>query len=92
MRAMIAFLLLFHPFIGPKLSPTRDGTQYHLPPHGKRKILNELTGEIDALMTSFYFFLHHTKSDWATFTVDKYFIREASLTFNILHINIVKRR
>lgn len=51
MGADIALLLLYPP-LGSLFPPGRYSTQYHFLAHLERKIINQLAGEINTLMTT----------------------------------------
>jgi hypothetical protein len=53
---VVSFLFLTHPSLGSKLPPGWYRPQYHLFPNRKGKIINELAGEVAALMTTLYAF------------------------------------
>jgi hypothetical protein len=52
MRAVIPFLLFFHPLLSPKLPPGGDRTQYHFFADGKGKVIDKLAREITTLVTT----------------------------------------
>lgn len=84
MRAVVSFLLLFHPFLCSQPLPGGNRTQYHLFPDTKGEIIDELAGEIAALVTALDSLRGCTGSDGTSYTVFEQNIGQAAFAFNIL--------
>jgi len=83
MGAVVSFLLLFHPPPGPQPLPGGNRTQYHLFPDTKREIIDELAGEIAALVTTLNSLRGCTSPDGTTYAIFEQNIGQAAFAFNI---------
>jgi hypothetical protein len=86
MRAVVSFLLLFHPSLGPKPFPGGNRTQYHLFPHREGESIDKLAGEIAALVTTRNSLCGCTSPDGTIYTVFEQNIGQAAFAFNIFGI------
>jgi hypothetical protein len=83
MGAVVSFLLLCHPLRSPQPLPGGNRTQYHLFAHRKRESIDELAGEIAALVTTRNSLRGCTGSDGTRYTVFEQNIGQAAFAFNI---------
>ena len=89
---VVAFLLLLHPSLGSKFSPSGNSTQYHLLPDRDWEILNELAGKIIALVAPLDAFLNHARLNRTGLTVHERLVGEASLAPDIIYTYVINCR
>ena len=83
MGAVVSFLLLFHPLLSSQPLPGGNRTQYHLFPDTKGEIIDELAGEIAALVTTLNSLRGCTSPDGTTYAIFEQNIGQAAFAFNI---------
>jgi len=83
--ANITGLLILHPLVSSYAAPVRNGPQDDSFAHGHGEMLDQLTGEISALVAAGIALLGGAVFDIAFFAVNKRLLGEASLAVDILH-------
>jgi len=91
MRAVVAFLFLLYPLFGAEFSPVGDRSQYDFLADGNREIIDELAGEILALVATLYLFITTARFDRAGLTVSPDSLGETAVTYQVFGLGAINR-